>query len=390
MLKIGVLTFSFTIDNYGQVLQYLATQEYLGQKGYKAVLVEPCGWRDTFLRRLKNKIRSVIQKIKNKLYREKPVIKEIKISETDATILEIERQKSEIFKKWAEVTERKEKEYPRRFEQFKMKYFNRQYGTYDDILEAGYKGFCIGSDQTWSGAGWHMMLGWVPKNIKRFSIAPSVGHRVYTDGEIDGFKDELNKFDFVTVREDNGLEMCKRCGYTSAKKILDPTFLLSSSDYEPFIEKIDDDNKPYVFIYLLGGEIKPTIKEIIDFCHSKGFQVKYVESQGRDEDTESIPATVGQWLGLIKNASYVLTNSYHGMAFSIIFHKPFLVFPLVGIMEGMNGRIYNLNKSFSTEDRIYKENLDTLLSPINWNKIDEVIKENRDSLDKLLAALRIN
>ena len=53
MAKIGIITFNFTLDNYGQVLQYLATQEYLKKLGHQAILVESNGWRRTFSRYIK-------------------------------------------------------------------------------------------------------------------------------------------------------------------------------------------------------------------------------------------------------------------------------------------------------------------------------------------------
>ena len=58
MIKIGILTFAFTKDNYGQVLQYLATQEFLKQKGYEAILVEPSGWAISKLERIKKLIKN--------------------------------------------------------------------------------------------------------------------------------------------------------------------------------------------------------------------------------------------------------------------------------------------------------------------------------------------
>lgn len=386
MAQIGVLTFSFTKDNYGQVLQYLATQEYLKQKGHKAILIEPTGWQD----RQKSKLeRRIIKLFK--------ILRQLTFSKTDTLIptsteeklTDEEKLKRTIFQQWAETTNRKELEHSRHFVEFRENNFNRQSGTYNDILTSGYKAFCVGSDQTWSSAGYHMMLGWVPKKIKRFSIASSVGHRVYTDDEVASFKKYLRRFNFITVREDSGLELCRRCGYKSAKKILDPTFLLKATDYLSYAEKHISSSRPYVFIYLLGGEISISLTEIVEFCESKGYEIKYVESQGRDEHRECIDATVEQWLYIIKESSYVITNSFHGMAFSIIFHKPFLTFPLIGIMEGMNGRITNLAKSLQLEDRIFSGDINILFSPIDWHETDRLIDDNRKRVDKLIESLRL-
>lgn len=387
MIKIGILTFAFTKDNYGQVLQYLATQEFLKQKGYEAILVEPSGWAISKLERIK-------KLIKNKISRTTSVFgfpkRDIVLhNNVHYKLSELEEKKNNIFRHWAEVSDRKEKEHPRQFEQFREKYFNRQWGTYNDILAVKYKAFCIGSDQTWSDAGYHMMLGWVPIKYKRFTIAPSVGHRLYSEEEVRSFKDYINKFDFITVREDNGLNLCNRCGYNTAIKILDPTFLLKAEDYEQYIEDVDGCDKPYVFIYLLGGEIQPSVIEIFDFCTKKGYDIKYVESQGRDEGYECIYATIGQWIGLIKNASYIITNSFHGMAFSIIFHKPYLTIPIIGILESMNERIYDLSKQFQLVNRVYSGDLNVLFSPITWDYVDQCIRNNKETLCSLIDNLKL-
>lgn len=380
MSKIGVVTFDNTIDNYGQVLQYLATQEYLKSLGHKVTLVHPTGIRRTFKRRVIWKFTSIYWRIKNiLLHKAEAKIDDVLVSENSNE----ELQKKKIFDQWAEVTFRLESERPRHFEEFRQKYFSRQYGTYDDIIDANYDAYCVGSDQTWSDAGYHMMLGWTPEKARRFSLAPSVGHRKYEDYEIKTFIPYLKRFDFVTVREDNGLNLCEKCGYIGAKKILDPTFLLDSSIYDKYV-KNKYAGKTYVFVYMLGGEISIPVKDIISFCKSNNMDVKYVESQGRDEKIESIPASVGEWLGLMKNASYVITNSFHGMAFSIIYHKPFVIFPLVGLMERMNGRINDLTLKFGLQNRIYNDSLDLIKEPIDWERIDCIIEDNRHTFRTLL------
>ena len=116
----------------------------------------------------------------------------------------------------------------------------------------------------------------------------------------------------------------------------------------------------------------------------------YVESQGRDEKCSKIFPTVEEWLGLVSNASYVITNSFHGMAFSIIYHKPFLVFPLVGLMEGMNGRVVDLSKTLSLENRVYDGNMDILFEPISWMQTDEVIAHNKDILTTLIKNIKLS
>lgn len=381
MAKIGVLTFANTIDNYGQVLQYLATQEYLCNRGHEVLLLNITGHLPTLRQRIKRKLRVTLQTI---FPRTKPNASPKIVYELPAE----EMAKAKVFDYWAEVTNRTEVLHPRHFEDFRRKHFNIVTDTYEGILHKGFNAFCVGSDQTWSGAGEHYLLGWCGRKYNKFTIASSVGHRVYTDSEIERFKSFVKDFEFITVREQNGIDFCERCGRYDAIKVLDPTFLLSPSDYfkyaAPPIEEA-----PYVFIYMLGGEISVSIHDIITTCKKKGYKIKYVESQGREEPEEKLYPTIEEWLGLIQHASFVVTNSFHGMALSIINRKPFVVFPLIGLMKGMNGRIFDLASKMGLSNRIFSDTLDVLWESVDWSRAEKEIEVNKSLMSEKLSSIGI-
>jgi hypothetical protein len=381
MKKIGVMTFSNAVDNYGQVLQYLATQEYLRMLGYYAALLLPIGHR---LRRIdiwKYRLRRIKDIIVKYFFKNEPntVIE-------PASLDELTRLKMSEFKRWDDSIERNEIIHPRFFNDFKHRYFNIFRGTYEDILEHGFTSFCVGSDQTWSCGDSYYLFKWVPKKLKRFSIAPSVGHWQFKDCELAAYRSELPKFKFVTVREDNGLELCRRCGRVDAKRVLDPTFLLSADYYNKFSTLVAS-SKPYALLYMLGGEIATNISDIIKYCKSRGLEVKYIASQGREDSFEKTYAGVGEWLSLIRDSEYVFTNSFHGMAFSIIYRKRFLTFPLTGIMSGMNGRINGLAEQMCLKDRLYVNDLSVIEKQIDWSRADAVVGDNRKILDELMKGI---
>lgn len=377
MAKIGVYTFDFTKDNYGQVLQYLATQEFLKSLGHEATLLGMKGACPTLCGKLKWVLRRIALKIRGVLIRSQQSCESQRqpSSEADA--------KKALFAQWEACTQRQEREAPRHFEEFRERYFSREKGYFEELCKSGYDAYCVGSDQTWSFLGYDNMFGWTPDKAKRFTLAASLGHRHYTDEEVSIVKKYLYRFDLVTVRENNGVEFCNRAGYDRVHKILDPTFLLPPTAYDFYSEEIAED-KPYVFVYMLGGEISVCVRDILQYCKSMGYDVKYVESQGRDEDIEKIPATVSQWLGLMSKATYVLTNSFHGFAFSLIYHKPMIVFPLVGIMKGMNGRIEDLARQMGLQERIYSNDLAVLNDAIDWRHIDKIIECNREMTTQLV------
>lgn len=379
MAKIGVLTFANTIDNYGQVLQYLATQEYLRNRGNEVFLLNITGHRPTLGQRIERKLRATIQKIFLRTNHQAPQ------NNTHELPAE-EMAKAKVFDHWAEVTNRTETLHPRYFKEFRRKNFNILTDSYEGILKQGFNAFCIGSDQTWSGAGEHYLLGWCGRKYIKFTIAPSVGHRVYTDSEIDGFKPLIKKFKFITVREQNGIDFCERCGRYDAIKVLDPTFLLPPSEYLKYAFP-PIDKTPYVFIYMLGGEISISIHDIITTCQKKGYQIKYVESQGREEPEEKLYPTVGEWLGLMQHASFVVTNSFHGMALSIINKKPFVVFPLIGLMKGMNGRIFDLASKMGLSHRIFSKSLDVLWESVDWSCAEKEIEVNKSLMGEKLSSI---
>ena len=375
MAKIGVVTLSKSVDNYGNVLQYLATQEFLNQRGHVTYLLHTHGHEKSLnlkwlAIRLHNKIMGAFLHLKNI----------IKTTEQDS-------QKKQIFRRWAEVTIEREKLHPRYFSNFRRDYFKIVEGTYEDILSRNFDVYCVGSDQAWSSENETYMLGWVPNHFKKISFATSVGHKKFSNTEINRIKKKLKSFELITVREQNAKEMAEACGITDAELILDPTFLLSSSQYDRFLpQSANISKRPYVLLYMLGGEVEVSVHQIITDIGERGYNVKYVESQGRDENEKKEFPTIEEWLELVKNAAYIVTNSFHGMAFSIIYHKPFLVFPLIGVMSEMNVRIENLADYFNVRHRIYRGDFDVLFENMNWGEIEKKKMLNYTRVDALLVA----
>ena len=196
----------------------------------------------------------------------------------------------------------------------------------------------------------------------------------------------LKDFTFITCREQSAVDMCKRAGRMDAQLILDPTFLITKDTYLKFSEQRCN-HEDYVFIYMLGADIPIEISAIYEFARKEGLAVKYVASQGREDEYAKEWATVSEWLTLLANAKYVFTNSFHGMALSCIFQKQFLVFPIIGEMEGMNERIFNIAKKFKCEDRIYQDGLNNVKNPIDYGYIRENISKNKLIVNNLLDSI---
>lgn len=386
--KLGIITFSNTLDNYGQVLQYLATQEYLSQRGHEVFLYQSLGHKKWSIFRLKRKLRKMIKFIYNLFQKSSCISIKNKHNDRDVQVVENEEEKLMVFRRWTEITEKYERTNPRYFERFRSRNFNVLKCYYEDL--DGFYAFAVGSDQTWSYLSEDTMLDFVPSKVRRFSLASSIGHKVFTSDEIRRAKDSLNKFDFLTVREQSGLDFCFACGRCDAQIVLDPSFLLKKKDYEKFVDTQEIEvQKPYVFIYLLGADIAPSIADMFLWAKDNNLEVVYVASQGREDDFPKKYATVEQWLYLLKNAEYVFTNSYHGMSLSIIYHKQFLTFPLVGLMEQMNGRILQLSQVNRLNNRIYKGDFNDVKEPVDWDYVDKNISDNFIKIDNLLKSVNL-
>lgn len=369
MAKICVATFADTSDNYGQVLQYLATQEFLKERGHDPYLFISRGHRLPLYIRAINKLRK-------------------KFFPPKLRILSEEKQKqAEVYRRWDEVAARMEAAHPRKFEEFRKQKFKILFCFLEDVQKYKFDAYAVGSDQTWGNFDETYFLNWAPKNALRFAFAPSIAHKQYTDEEIEILKPIINSYSFVTVREYNGLEFCQRVNYKGAKLVLDPTFLMPTSVYDKFKSDKQVSEKPYLLLYLLGNDVSLDVQQIFQFAHEKGLEVKYVASQGRDDDFPKVYPEVGEWLGLMKNATYVITNSFHGMAFSVIYHKSFMVLPVVGLFSGMNVRIETIASLFNLQNRFFQGNLDLIEEPIDWTQAEKVISENRGVLNELMVKI---
>lgn len=360
MARIAVYTFSNSEDNYGEVLQYYATQSYLQRRGHNVDLLrfKPS---ITLISKLKRIIKKVLPRKDNKL-------------EGEAL----------IFYEWHKWSEIYSKSHPRYFEKFRQQYFSiKEYPNDIDVI-SDYDVFVSGSDQIWGGVNPKAFLVFSPRNSKRISIASSTGGYEFSSEQLSEIHNYLSAYNFITVREKSGLEMCNKAGCPNATLLLDPVFLLDAEAYSRIAEP-SVKGEPYLFLYLLGAEVDLDISKVMAFAQEKKLKLRYVASQGRHDDFEKEWASVSEWVSLIKNADYVITNSFHGASFSIIFQKQFLVLPIRGIMARMNTRIYSIMEQFGLSDRILENNeLKLLDKKIDYVITKRIIHDNKNILDCLM------
>lgn len=245
--------------------------------------------------------------------------------------------------------------------------------------------FAAASDQIWRiKNSFHWILDFVP-NINKKKISYSSSFAVYPyDGDEKHkiyFRYYLNQFNSISVREKDGVKICKEEFSVEAAQVLDPVFLLENYDY--LISKSSKNIKhKFIAIYLPYTD---TQKEIDIISNRLSLNIEYLDMNNKETSMED-------WLWTIKNSELLITDSFHGSCFAIIFNKPF-----VCILNERNGisRLESLADMFNIKNRIVYnlqeviDNTDLLLKMdyVEINKKLEIEKEKslkwlKDALEK--------
>ena len=252
-------------------------------------------------------------------------------------------------------------------------------------LNKFFHSFLLGSDVVWKytlppRVGYHFFLDFVWENKKKIAYASSFGGDWVADAvTTQKAKYFLKKFDFISCRENEGVDICKNIFDVSADQVLDPVFLLDFSHYEELAEaskKIRP--KKYICTYILGpGLSKKAIVEnlsemtdlpLINLVNA-GNEEKGTRLLGLNTETE---LEIEDWLSYIKNCELYIGDSFHGICFSIIFKKDFIL--IRNVVSPSRCRFDTLLSLLGLEERSLYANEDIrlrkdLLAPIDWDAV---------------------
>ncbi len=340
-MRIAIMTFWWSNDNYGQLLQCYALQKYLRDAGHEAYLI-----RYNFTSDLKTPIGIKLLKALNPYL----VFRHLKHR------IKAKKLQEEV------------RCHNRGFDDFRKKYIHQSdilYTTYSQLKENPPEANCyiVGSDQVWNfsfitqvknSAIIHAyMLDFGAEATKRMSYAASWSMNALSTKLIKEITPLLQRFSYVSVREEKGIELCRQCGYEDAEFVCDPTFLLKADVYRNLYrsEGIQPQKQKYLLLYMLNNECDFDIQKVYDFAQERDLQVVYVTGNGVLDKREKCFATIPQWLSLMDNAEYVVTNSFHCCVFSSLFGKQFGVVKLKGQHSGMNTRMESLFNQLEIEPR---------------------------------------
>ncbi len=273
------------------------------------------------------------------------------------------------------------------------KSFKRRFMQMGDKSDIGSgDSFVVGSDQVWrleytramGGAG-HYFLDFATEEQRRRSMAYAAS---FGTDEWEGEPEEtaacralLNDFQAVSVREKSGVALCREVLGKEAVQMPDPTLLLPASEYSRIIRK-SFTRKPselYMADYVLDST--PEIQQLVaQIARKQGLLRRHLMPQAQAERVcDRFFMSVPQWLRSIRDSECVVTDSFHGCVFSIIFNKPFVC---LGNSARGNSRFDTLLGAFDLQERMLSapttQAVTNLLAvPIDWKKVNDRISEER-------------
>lgn len=270
------------------------------------------------------------------------------------------------------------------FKDFLMLKINKKYfAKVGDIKENDFDAYVVGSDQVWrkkfiKDLSFAFLAFAKPWRVKRIAYAPSFGISEwdYTDDETTMCRELLSIFDFVSIREDSGVELCKKHFGVIPTVVLDPTLIAPKKVYMSLLNRQKIDVGAFIY-YVKKNEAILDVNELLEKLGYKNY--KEVILPCENYPIKKLP-TVSKWLSYIAYADIVLTDSFHACVFCLLFHKPFLVMP-----SGWGGksRFQTLLAPLGLENHILTEfpteNITSYLNKkIDWADIDSKLNDKRN------------
>ncbi len=250
--------------------------------------------------------------------------------------------------------------------------------------------FIVGSDQVWRASRVrqllpvsHYFLGFASPAVRRQSMAYAASFAVDewegTAEETEACRRLLSEFKAVSVREESGISLCREVFGAVACRMPDPSFLLEAADYADIIRaaKPCRGASPYVAAYLLD-ETPGALRLLQAVANEVGAPVQHLTPHaGARQRRERFPLTVPQWLCLLQEAACVVTDSFHGCVFAILFNKPFVC---LGNAGRGKARFDTLLQTYGLESRYVEEPqqaLAALREPIDWEAVNSARARER-------------
>lgn len=250
--------------------------------------------------------------------------------------------------------------------------FNLPY--FEEIADE-YDFFVVGSDQVWNPNYGKIFLEFVPRE-KKISYAASILTSEIPDDKQEMFRKGISDFNYISVREENAVNLVKKLTGRTATLLIDPVFLLTRDEWLAVSQKPTWFNEKYsggyILTYYLNRLPSPEVKTLAAELNLP--VINLLDTENYNHFTTG-PA---EFIRLFAHASLVFTNSFHGAAFAVLFKRPFVV----NVLRLKNdARLESFFKLFGLEDRTAPA--DPL--KIDFTRRDEVLPIERARAFKFLS-----
>ncbi len=376
-MKIGIMTFYYQSINYGGNLQAYALGKFLDSLGYDAELIcyKMENWRtinapDTFLKKISYlTVRRIIKAL-------------------ELRVLQVFWKCTGKENKYRTSLRMRESA----FHSFNYNRIRHSKKVYDDadIESSGslYDVFIAGSDQIWNPDCYlqPFYLEFVPLGKRKIAYAASLAKTKLTERELAVFRTSLKSFDAISVREKTSINLLSSVSPVNVSYVLDPTLLLDVSEWKVLCED-GCIERNYIFCYFLGTNtgIYGAIKK---FARNHGLKIvnipfmaeRYLWKNDYLGDISMTDAGPERFLTLIRDASYVFTDSFHAVIFSYLFQKQFFVFNR-DVKQDISERLYDLLELLNLKERFCntaekeKYNYISNLEDVNYCEQSKELKE---------------
>lgn len=381
-MKIAILTMAYR-QNYGGILQCIALQNTLKNMGHEVEVIH-------FVSTEKNGIQRKLKYLFGN-----PSFKEVSLWLYDKMIDSIEQflgKQKNVSKVLIEKCSK--------FISENIAYTE----TCDEVTigllaaQRNYDALVIGSDKIWGGLGRERLIyfaDWSPtfkgKIISYAACSSRADIPPFNKAKIEFL---LSRFTALSVRDKHTYNLINTCTEKDVAVVADPTLLYN---FDHFLD-VKQVEQPYVFVYILGREIKGGHRLALKYIREKYGSLPIKAVVLSDESTDVVPyvdevitdASPRDWLNLLVHSTFVYTDSFHGLIFSLKYNKQFLGYyreknrssRLIGLRDffGLEKRIVN-----SLNEAIYSKSLD---EDVNYKEIQRKIDSFREySLNFLETAL---
>lgn len=380
MKKVGIITI-LKVNNYGAELQSYALQKKLNFLGYDAEIIDYLYYKNPQHKR---------EGISKPFYPYpfKTMVKEL-VFALKAKLIAL-RSSSDY-----QNRNKHYEDFHRKFNRLSAVCYDRFSKLYSN--PPVYDAYCVGSDQVWNPRCCTNIepyfLTFAPKGAKRFSYASSFGVTAVPDSAAAKYGELLGSLDNIGVRESSGVKLVEELSGRMAKLVLDPTLLLTSNEWREVEREVNGIPQKYVLVYELQPlpYIMALAKQI---AKANGYKIVRICKDASDKARGAAVINIAdagpsEFVWLVAHASFVVTNSFHGTAFSVNFNKPF--FCVIRRGKNNNSRQLDLLAACGLTARVVYdgEQFPDLLYPsIDFDAVNRQMDRMReDSCNYLITAL---